>query len=106
MLNQIVIAGRLTAIEKENTEEGKTKAYVIVKVPRSYKNINGEYENDFIKCYLWNGIAETTTEYCKIGDVVGIKGRMQTTEENGENMIIVAEKVSFLSSRREENKGE
>ena len=29
-------------------------------------------------CTLWTGIAETTSSYCKKGDLLGIKGRVQT----------------------------
>ena len=42
-------------------------------VPRPYKNDKGEYDTDFIQCKLWQGIARNTSEYCKKGDLVGIK---------------------------------
>ena len=106
MLNQVVMVGRL--VEKpivEENENGRKVSEITLAVPRSYKNAEGIYETDFIKCTLWNGIAETTCEYCKKGDVVGIKGRIQTSsyESNGEkkySMDIIAEKVSFLSSKK------
>lgn len=105
MLNQIVIAGRLTEDPViEETEEGKKVSYITVAVPRSYKNINGEYETDFIKCILWNGIAENTAEYCKKGDIVEVRGRLQASERiNPDNsksytVQVIAEKISFLSS--------
>ena len=106
MLNQIVIAGRLVSDpEITTTENGKKRTYVTVAVPRSYKNVDGTYDSDFIRCTLWNGIAETTCEYCKKGDIVGIKGRIQTSsyEKDGEkvySMDVIAEKVSFLSSKK------
>ena len=72
MLNQIVIAGRLVSdpqiIESENNIK---RTYITVAVPRSYKNVDGSYDTDFIRCTLWNGIAENACEYCKKGDVVG-----------------------------------
>ena len=107
MLNQIVIAGRLTANpEIITTENNKKRTYITVAVPRSYKNVDGTYDTDFIRCTLWNGIAESTCEYCKKGDVVGVKGRIQTSsyEKDGDKvytMDVIAEKVSFLSSKRE-----
>lgn len=110
MLNQIVIAGRLTGNpEIEETENGNKRTYITVAVPRAYKNVDGVYDTDFIKCVLWNGIAETTCEYCKKGDIVGIKGRIQTSNyenEEGNKVYkteIIAEKVSFLSSKSKEN---
>jgi single-strand DNA-binding protein len=53
---------------------------------------------------LWNNIAINTCEYCHVGDVVGIKGRLQTRSYEDENkekkfiMEVIAEKVTFLSS--------
>lgn len=106
MLNQIVIAGRLVKDPEIQTTEGNRKRTLItVAVPRAYKNIDGNYESDFIPCVLWNTIAENTCEYCKKGDIVGIKGRLQTYsyEKDGDKkyaMDVIAEKVSFLSSKR------
>ncbi|MBR3523957.1 MAG: single-stranded DNA-binding protein [Bacilli bacterium] len=114
MLNQIVLVGRIVANpEIEKSEEGKGRSQITLAVPRSYKNADGEYDTDFVDCVLWGGIAENVTEYCKKGDLVGIKGRVQTnTYENkdGEkkkNMQVVAEKVTFLSSsKNKENETE
>ena len=106
MLNQIVIAGRLVSDpEVTITENNRKRTFVTVSVPRSYKNVDGTYDTDFIRCTLWNGIAESTSEYCKKGDIVGIKGRLQTSnyEKDGErvySMDVIAEKVSFLSSKK------
>ena len=106
MLNQVVLVGRLTADpEITVTSTGKKITAVTIAVQRTFKNMNGLYDTDFIKCTLWNGIAETTCEYCKKGDVVGVKGRIQTSsyESNGEkkySMDIIAEKVSYLSSKK------
>ncbi len=113
MLNQVVIAGRLVSDpEITVTENNKKRTYITVAVPRSYKNIDGTYDTDFIRCVLWNCIAESTCEYCKKGDIVGIKGRIQTRiieEEEGQKenvMEIIAEKVTFLSSHTKEEKEE
>lgn len=106
MLNQTVLVGRMVKDpEVTETESGKKVSTVVIAVPRSYKNTEGEYEPDFISCTLWNGIAENTAEYCKKGDLVGIKGRLQTDkyEKDGQThytMVVVAEKVTFLSNGR------
>lgn len=110
MLNQLVICGRLVSDPvKEKNEEGKELCYVTVAVPRAYKNEEGIYDTDFIKCQLWNGVEDATCEYCHKGDIVGIKGRVQSElNDDGENvMMVIAEKVSFLSSKKkEDNDGE
>lgn len=102
MLNQIVLVGRLVQDpEIEELENGIKTSYITLAVSRSYKNSDGIYESDFIPCLLYKGIAENTTEYCKKGDVIGVKGRIQTKQEKNKNIIeIVAEKVTFLSSRK------
>lgn len=103
MLNQVVLVGRLVQDPeiKELENEVKT-SYITLAVPRSYKNSDGIYETDFIPCVLYKGIAENTKEYCKKGDLIGIKGRTQTKQEEDKTIIeIVAEKVTFLSSRKE-----
>lgn len=109
MLNQIIIVGRLVQTpEVVTTESGKHMTYITVAVPRSYKNENGEYETDFIDCVLWEAVAVNTSEYCQKGDVIGVKGRIQTRmvdDEDGNSYKkteIVAEKITFLSSKKED----
>ena len=90
MLNQIVLVGRITQDPKvTELENGKKVCNVTVAIPRSYKNENGEYDTDFIKCTMWSGIAENTSEYCKQGDLIGIKGRIQTRviEKDNQNKL-------------------
>ena len=101
MLNQLVLVGRLVSDPQINeTENGTKECDITLAVPRSYKNADGIYETDFISVRLYRGIAENTTEYCKKGDLIGIKGRIQTKQEDNKNLIeIVAEKVTFLSSK-------
>ena len=107
MLNQVVLVGRLTKDPEVKTlESGKKYTSIVVAVPRSFKNSDGFYETDFVKCTLWNVIAANTCEYCHCGDVVGIKGRLQVssyeTEEKEIKYVteVVAEKVSFLASKK------
>lgn len=106
MLNQIVLVGRLVKGVELEKEGDKNVAIMSLAIPRSYKNENGEYDTDFINCILWNSIAENTSEYCRKGDIVGVKGRVQSRtieKEDGtkENKIeIIAEKVTFLSSSK------
>ncbi len=107
MLNQAVLVGRIVKDpELHETENGNKIANVTLAVPRSFKNVNGEYETDFISCVLWRGVAENTVEYCKKGDLVGVKGRIQTRDVELEDdtkrkyVEVVAEKVTFLSSKK------
>ena len=108
MLNQTVIVGRLTKNVELEEVEGKKTGILTLEVPRSFKNEDGEYETDFIDCRLWNGVCETTYEYCRKGDLIGIKGRIQTRNIENEDgtfskiMEVIAEKVTFLSSKKQD----
>ena len=107
MLNQVVLVGRLVRDpELRESEGGKSYTNITLAVPRNYKNSNGEYETDFIDCRLWTGVAESTAEYCKKGDLIGVKGRVESRsyEKDDEKRYvteIIAEKVTFLSNKRE-----
>lgn len=103
MLNQIVVVGRLVKDPVINeTHDGRKLSNVTLAVQRSFKNIEGNYETDFIDCVLWKGIAESTANYCTKGSIIGIKGRLMTSlfkDGDGKsikNVEVVAEKVSFL----------
>lgn len=113
MLNNVVLVGRLTKDpEVINTEKGNKRTVITLAVSRAYKNYDGQYDTDFINIILWNGIAENTCEYCKKGDVIGIKGRIesrtyQDQEDNTKYITeIIAEKVTFLSSNNQKKADE
>lgn len=97
MLNQIVLVGRISNNLEIRKEEEKKSAYIKLAVPRSFKNADGVYDTDFLDVMLYGCIAENTVEYCKVGDLVGVKGRLQS---DNEKMQIVAEKLTFLSSKK------
>ena len=104
MLNQVVLVGRIVKTpELKITETGKKTSKMTLAVPRNYKNMDGEYDTDFLDCTLWTNVAENTSEYCQTGDMVGVKGRLQTRiiqNEDGtkkKRTEIIAERVTFLA---------
>ena len=101
MLNQFTLVGRITKTpEMMENQDGSKFAIINLAVPRTFKNENGEYDTDFIDCTLWTGIAENACKYCKKGDLVGVRGRVQNLN-NTAQLQLIAEKVSFLSSKEE-----
>lgn len=105
MVNQIVLVGRIARTpETKTSENGKKYATLTLAVPRNYKNVNGEYDTDFLDCTLWSSVAESTSEYCKTGDMIGVKGRIQSRivespdGQKRRKTEIVAERVTFLTS--------
>ncbi len=95
MLNQIILVGRVHDIKQE-----QKKVIVTLAIPQSFKNISGEYEIDIIDVSIYGTIAETTKEYVKKGDLIGVRGRLQRLEKN-KKLEVIAEKVTFLSTRKE-----
>lgn len=105
MLNHVMLVGRLTDdLEVVETESGKKVTTLILAVQRAFKNSDGIYETDFVKCTLWNAVASSTSEYCHKGDVVGIRGRIQVNaydDKDGNRKYsteVIAEKVTFLTA--------
>lgn len=107
-LNQFFVVGRLTRdVSVNKSENGVKVATITVAVPRSFKNTDGTHSTDFVDCIAFDSIAENTSEYCKKGDVVGVKGRIQTRmveKDNKKEKIteIICEKISFLTSKKSE----
>jgi len=107
MNNTMFAVGRLTEDPKiEKTPNGRVVSNITIAVPRTYKNENGEYDTDFLDCVFWGEIANNATKYCKKGDLVGVRGRLEnnTFEVDGQNhkvSKIIADKISFLSTRKE-----
>ena len=103
MLNQTVLVGRIAKDLEIKEAENKKETILTLAVSRSFKNENGEYETDFVPITLWGGIAINTCEYCKQGDVVGIRGHIQTKDGQ---IVIIADKLTFLSSKKKEEEEE
>ena len=105
MLNQIVLVGRLTRdITVHKSDSGYKVATISLAIPRSFKNSDGTYDVD---CVAFDNIAENTCEYCTKGDIVGVKGRVQSKTVESEDkkttvLEVICEKVTFLSSRSKE----
>ena len=97
MVNQVILIGKLT--NKPILEKRGDKVYskITLATPRSYKNINGEYDTDFIDVVLIGKVAESCVEYCEQGDMVGVRGNLQRLKDK--DLEVHAEKITFLSSK-------
>lgn len=100
MINQVTLIGRI--VEKpilRSYENDVNVATLTLAVTRSFKNMDGNYETDFIKITLWNGVAQSTCDYTQKGDIVGVKGRvaMKDTEVSfADQSQIFKKKISIL----------
>ena len=112
MLNQVVLVGRIVYdLELKKNDSGKKYLSLMLAIPRSFKNIEGTYDTDFIRCIVWDNVASNTSEYCKKGDIVGLKGRLQSRiiEKNDKKesmMEVIGEKATFLTSSKSKEEKE
>lgn len=110
MVNTLTLVGRIVFDpELRTSESGKNVTTITLALQRPYKNAEtGAYDADFIRCTLWDGIAENTVLYCQKGSVVGVRGRLaQKTfryeEEKSFNYPeVIAEKISFIQHKKAE----
>lgn len=100
MLNQVVEVGRVCSeVKLKKTKNGTSVVILEIAVDRCFKNKDNSYDKDYINCTLFNGVADNTAEYVKVGDIVGVKGRLARLDKESP-LEFVAEKVTFLTSKR------
>lgn len=90
MLNNVMLVGRLLNEVADDVLE--------LSVNRVNKNEDGIYESDIIPMIVWEGITKQMKEYCKKGDLIGVRGRLETRDDK---VVVIGEKVTFLSSNKE-----
>lgn len=117
MLNQVTLIGRV--VEKPILrcyDDEINVTTMTLAVTRPFKNMEGNYETDFIKITLWNGIAQSAAEYTQKGDIIGVKARIvmkdtevtfNTNEDNLRKKIsvieLIGERVIFIHSSKKRN---
>lgn len=107
-MNAFSIVGKITEMPvlKETTNGLKT-CELPVRVQRNFPNSDGVYENDDMVIEVWRGLAETVSASCKIGDYVGINGRIHSRKYQKDEKVylnygFVAEKLIFYVSKQRE----
>lgn len=96
MLNQVVLVGRVySPIKLELNGDGT----VVLKVTKGTKKSTSDYDSDYIDVTLTGDIAQKMRDYCKEGDLVGVKGYLRKNE-NDFHMTVEAEKITYLSGTK------
>lgn len=85
MLNKVITIGRVKQIRENN---------LVIEIA----GINKDDEPILVPCEIEDNIVINIKQYCKPGDIVGIKGKL----ENKKGLIIKVEKISFLTSKSED----
>ncbi|MGL4949380.1 MAG: single-stranded DNA-binding protein [Anaeroplasmataceae bacterium] len=107
MYNYVFILGRIVKdVEIRKTQDDRSVSTLTLAVTRPFKNsANNTYDTDFVNITLWEQISEVTSEYCKKGDMVAVKGRIQTktdliNDKKVSIIEIIGERVIFVSSKK------
>ena len=110
MLNNVVLVGRLTKDPSLSEGENETKRLnITIAIPRDYKNqehkIAKILKKEIAKINKVKYLADHTCEYCKKGDIIGIKGRLQSSSYLKDDVTyykteVVAQRISFLSAKK------
>lgn len=106
-MNKSILIGRTTKeAELRYTPEGKAVATVDLAVNRDFQNQQGQREADFIRLVIWGKRAEAFANYVKKGHQVGVEGRIQTRNYEGQDgkkvyvtEVIVAD-FTFLEKKQ------
>lgn len=101
MLNNVCIMGRLTAApEVKATANGVSVCSFSIACNRPKRN-GEEPPPDFVDCVAWRGTADFVGKWFDKGDMIIVKGRLQTRSYDDKNGIrrkaveVVAEEVNF-----------
>lgn len=104
MNNTLICVGRITKdLELRYTTNNKA----VVNIPLAINN--GKDDTTFIDVVLYGNIAETTSKYCKKGDLIGVQAKVVNnnwTDKEGKNHYdykFMGYKVSFLSTKKNED---
>ena len=107
MNNQFTLIGRLTKEPVfKSTSTGKSVCEINLAVS------NGKDDTSFIQVSYWNKVAETISNYCKKGDLLGVQGIIKNhnwEDKNGNkhyDYTFIGNKISFLATTKKEVKEE
>lgn len=105
-MNNLSLVGRLTKdVELKYTGSQTAVATGTLAVNRQFKSANGEKETDFINIVAWRKTAEILSNYASKGSQIGITGRIQTRNYEGNDgkrvyvTEVVAETVMLLDGK-------
>lgn len=106
MINNVTLVGRIgKELNLKYTPSGVANLTFSLAVTRPFTNQQGEKETDWVNVVVWRKMAENTANFCDKGSMVGITGRIQTRNYEGQDgkriyvTEVIAENVSFLDKK-------
>lgn len=104
-MNKVILKGNITKdIELRHTQSGVAVATFTVATKRNYKNQNGEYESDFIRCVAYRETAELISKSFQKGSGIIIEGQIKTGsyENEGKKVFttdVMVEHIDFVERK-------
>lgn len=107
-MNKTILSGRLTAdpdVSYTTGREPMAVASYTLAVQRDFKNKDGEYETDFIRCKAFGKRGEFVEKYLHKGMKIIAEGRLQsgTYEKDGQTHYttdLIVDRHEFCESRK------
>lgn len=87
MINRVVLVGRLTRdVEVRKTTNGLSVAsFTVACDRRQRRDAQNQQSADFISCVAWRQTADFLGQYARKGALVGVEGRIQTRNYDGQD---------------------
>ena len=112
MLNNLVLVGRISTEPRIKIfDDGSKVCNFDLAVDRPFKSQEGTREVDFFPVSVWQGYADAVYQYCGLGSVIGVKGRLIThTQDIGgmriKSIEIIGERVAFINAIHQKGKND
>lgn len=104
MNNLFIFIGRITKdLELRYTKEGKPVLDLNIAIN------NAKNDTTFITTTVFGKVAETTSQYCQKGDLIGVSGMIKNhnwEDKNGNkhyDYTFLANKISFLQTKQKQD---
>lgn len=112
-LNRVTFTGRLgQKPELRHTKKGMPVTNLSLASSRNYYDSNDEKQEEttWIRVAVWGGLAEAVAGHLDKGSRVAVDGRLQThkfvsrtTKEEYSYLQVVADSITFLSTRKKDS---
>lgn len=107
-INRWVGVGRLVKDpDLRYTPNGIAVSNFTIAINRPFKSEQGDQQADFIQCVVWRKQAENLANYQKKGNLIGVEGRIQTRNYEGEDgkrvyiTEVLADSIQYLESKKD-----
>lgn len=104
-MNTCAMVGKvLSEPHIRDSAKNKPVYQILVEIDRPFKMSDGSVKKDIFPVALWKGLADECKDICQPGDILAIKGRMESecrkvNDKDEFYTTIIAEKVTFIKSK-------